>query len=166
MFKCTRLFALIFLLLFQSSAQIVEIVKEEQLKIRNLEDKLAEQERSLQEREDILRRSFEALISQMEAEMETRDEVFLKLLSGRGEMREKHDTEMEMARMESDADIALAVLRAKLDVATMDPVRWDVKGWKDSVFQLTCIHPDWNVAEGGLVEQGSSKKVGAISAEV
>ena len=50
----------------------------------------------------------------MEKETETRDEVFLKLLTGREEMREKHATEMEIARMESDADTALAVLRAKL----------------------------------------------------
>ena len=106
------------------------------------------------------------MISQMETEMETRDEVFLKLLSGREEMHEKHDTEMEMARMESDADIALAVLRAKLDVATTDPVRWDVKGWKDSIFQLTRIQPDWNVAEGRLVGQNSSKDVGDTSEEV
>ena len=92
----------------------MEIVNEEQLRIRELEDRLAEQDRSFQQREDILRRSFEALISEMETENEARDEVFLKLLSGREEMREKHDAEMEMTRMESDADIALAVLRTKL----------------------------------------------------
>ena len=144
----------------------MEIVKEEQSKIRNLEEKLAEQDRSFQQREDVLRRSFEALISQMETENETRDEVFLKLLSGREEMREKHDTEMEMTRMESDADIALAVLRAKLEVATVDPARWDVEGWKDSDFQLTGIHPDWNAARGKLVGQSSSNDVGATSKEV
>ena len=135
----------------------MEIANEEHLKVKELEERLAEQDRSFQQREDVLRRSFEAL---------TRDEVFLKLLSGREEMRERHDTEMEMSRMENDADIALAVLRAKLEVATMDPVSWDVKGWKDSILQLTGIHPDWSAAEGGLVEQGSSKNVGATSAEV
>ena len=144
----------------------MEIANEEHLKVKELEERLVEQDRSFQQREDVLRRSFEALIAEMETENETRDEVFLKLLSGREEMRERHDTEMEMSRMESDADIALAVLRAKLDVATMDPVCWDVKGWKESIFQLTGIHPDWSAAEGGLVEQGSSKNVGATLAEV
>jgi hypothetical protein len=144
----------------------VEIANEEHLKVKELEERLAEQDRSFQQREDVLRRSFEALISEMETENETRDEVFLKLLSGREEMRERHDTEMEMSRMENDADIALAVLRAKLEVATMDPVSWDVKGWKDSILQLTGIHPDWSAAERELVEQNSSKNVGATSTEV
>ena len=102
----------------------------------------------------------------METENETRDEVFLKLLSGMEEMREKHDTEMEMKRMESDADIALAVLRAKLEVATVDTACWDVEGWKDSIFQLIGIHPDWNAAGGKLVGQSSSNDVGATSKEV
>ena len=144
----------------------MEIANEEHLKVKRLEERLVEQDKSFQQREDVLRRSFEALISEMETENETRDEVFLKLLSGREEMRERHDTEMEMSRMESDADMALAVLRAKLDVAAMDPACWDVKGWKDSIFQLTGIHPDWSVAEGGLAGQSSSKNVGATSEEV
>ena len=141
----------------------MEIANEEHLKIRKLEERLAEQDRSFQQREDILRRSFEALISEMETENETRDEVFLKLLSGRDEMREKNDTEMEMTRMESDADIALAVLRAKLEVAMMDPARWDVEGWKNSIFQLTGIHPDWNVQGGGSAGQDTSKDNEAAS---
>ena len=144
----------------------MEIANEEHLKVKELEERLAEQDRSFQQRDDVLRRSFEALISEMETENETRDEVFLKLLSGREEMRERHDTEMEMSRMESDADIALAVLQAKLEVATTDPVCWDVKGWKDSILQLTGIHPDWSAAERELVEQNSSKNVGATSTEV
>ena len=65
----------------------MEIANEEHLNIRRLEERLAEQDRSFQQRENILRRSFEALISEMETENETWDEVFLKLLSGREEMR-------------------------------------------------------------------------------
>ena len=89
----------------------MEIANEEHLKVKRLEERLVEQDKSFQQREDVLRRSFEALISEMETENETRDEVFLKLLSGREEMRERHDTEMEMSKMESDADMALAVAR-------------------------------------------------------
>ena len=48
----------------------------------------------------------------------------------------------------------------------MDPVCWDVKGWKDSIFQLTVIHPDWSIAEGGLAGQSSSKNVGGTSEEM
>ena len=65
-------------------------MEEEKLKVRALEEKLAEQNRTFQQREYILRKGFEALILQMEKEMETRDEVFLKLLTGREEMRERH----------------------------------------------------------------------------
>ena len=129
----------------------------------NLEEKLSKQDRTFQQREDILRKSFEALISQMEKETETRDEVFLKLLTGREEMQEKHAMEMDMARMDSDADIALAVLRAKLEVAMVDPACWDVEGWKDSIFQLTGIHPDWNAEGGKFVRQSSPKDSGATS---
>ena len=144
----------------------MEIVNEEKSKIRKSEERLAEQDKSFQQREDILRKSFEALISEMEIENEARDEVFLKLLSGREEMREKHDTEMEMTRMESDADIALAVLRAKLEFATMDPACWEVGGWKDSIFQLTGIHPDWSAKGGDSAGHGTSKGNGAASKEV
>ena len=76
-------------------------------------------------------------------------------------MRERHAMELEMARMESDADIALAVLRAKLEVAMADPTCWDINGWKDSIFQLTGIHPDRNV-EG----ETSGKDNGATWKEV
>ena len=115
-FTCLDLYKLlivIFIWPLQTSIQIVEIANEEHLKVKKLEERLAEQDRSFQQREDVLRRSFEALISEMETENETRDEVFLKLLSGREEMRERHDTGMEMSKMESDADLSLAVLQAK-----------------------------------------------------
>ena len=97
----------------------------------------------------------------MEKETETRDEVFLKLLSGREEMQDRHAMELEMARMESDANIALAVLRAKLEVAMADPTCWDINGWKDSIFQLTGVHPD-QIVEG----ETFGKDYGATSKEV
>ena len=78
-------------------------------------------------------------------------------------MREKHDAEMEMTRMESDADIALAVLRTKLEVAAMDPACWDVEGWKDSIFQLTGIHPDRSAEGGKSAGQDTSKDGEAAS---
>ena len=120
-----------------------------------------EQDSVFKQREDVLRKSFEALILQMEKEKDQRDEVFLKFLTGREEIREKHALELEMVNMDASVDTALAVFLAKVETATEGPSNWDVKGWKESIFHLTGIHPDQE-ARGGDPALGD----GATSNEV
>ena len=92
----------------------MEIVEEERFKVKTMEEKLPEQDMIFKQRADVLRKSFEALIVQMEREKDKRDDVLLNLLTGKETVAEKHALELAMVRMDAKADTALEVLLAKV----------------------------------------------------
>ena len=93
-----------------------------------MEEKLAEQDRIFKQREDVLRKSFEALILQMEREKDKRDDVLLNLLTEKETVAEKHALELAMVRMDAKANTALEVLLAKVETVEEDPVNWNIEG--------------------------------------
>ena len=144
----------------------MEIVEEERFKVKIMEEKLAEQDRIFKQRGEVLRKSFEALIVQLEREKDKRDDVLLNLLSGKEKVGDEHALELAMVRMDAKANTALEVLLAKVETAEEDPVNWNIEGWKDSIFQMTGIHPDSKIGGEYPAEMNSSEEVGATSKEV
>ena len=75
----------------------------------------------------------------------------------------RHLSEMEEVMADSRTSAAIAVLQARIEMATEDPSNWDVVGWKEAHHRLTGLEVEGSVEEKVHEKGDETKSIVATS---